>query len=569
MKRKALTLTLVMAVLVSTLGIEFVGIAVADPYIPPEEAPPGYRINSDGTYTAENLRRDGNVYTFIGDIQGTIVIERDGVVLDGAGYTLQGNGSSYGIWLQDRNNVTIKNLNIRNCGHGIRFSHYAPDWHSGQINPIYTTNCTIQACNITNNGYGITFYSCLNCSVLGNYMANNTYGIKFYGSGNTFRNNRIDGNQYNFWELDDGESDVDTSNTVDGKPIYYWVNQHNMTVPDDAGTVILKRCSGIRVQNLNLTRNGNGITLYYTNNSRISGNNISDNYRRGIAVWWSNNNSIIGNQIANNTGDGIEEYESESNTISHNLIKTNKGSGISQRYLVSNDVISSNQIIGNQAAGISGGSNNCTITDNYVFENAASGISVNSNCVVARNNITSNGPKTSAYQGSGLIFRSNCTITDNHISKNNRGIWTYDGEGSIIAGNMVAYNNNEGIRFQGPAENNLIYRNNFIENNNGAQATVNDPAPNAWDNGIEGNYWSDYKSTPYFINDKNQDNHPLIAPIEFAPLELPSVQPPQEAKPTPEPQPEPFPTTLVATASAVLVAIIGVGLLVYLKKRNH
>ena len=33
--------------------------------------------------------------------------------------------------------------------------------------------------------------------------------------------------------------------------------------------------------------------------------------------------------------------------------------------------------------------------------------------------------------------------------------------------------------------------------------------------------------------------------------------------------PEPFPTTLVAAASGASVAIIGVGLLVYFKKRNH
>jgi parallel beta-helix repeat protein len=560
MKRKALALMLVMAVLASTVGIELAEIAVADPYIPPEEAPPGYRIYSNGTCTAENLRREGDVYTFTGKISGTIVIERDGVVLDGAGYTLQGDGSSYGIWLQDKSNVTIKNLNIRNFGHGVRFSHYAPDWHSGQTNPNRTTDCTIEACNITNSSYGITFYSCSTCSVLGNYVENNTYGMKVYGSGNTFRNNRIEGNQYNFWELYAGESDVDTSNTVDGKPIYYWVNQHNMTVPADAGTVILKRCSGIRVQNLNLTRNGNGITLYYTNNSRISGNNISDNYW-GITVWRSNNTSIIGNQIVNNIGDGIEEYESESNTIAHNLIKNNKGSGIYHRYLVSNDRISSNQIIGNQGSGIFNESNNCTITDNYVFENAVSGISVNSNCVIARNNITSNGPKTPKYQGVGLSFRSNCTIIDNDVSKNNRGIWTYDGEGNIIVGNIVAYNNNEGIRFQGSAENNLIYRNNFIENNNnGAQATVDYPAPNAWDNGIEGNYWSDYKSTPYFINDKNQDNHPLLAPIEFAPLELPSVQPP------PTNQTE---AVILVVGCVASVAAASLGLLLYFKKRRR
>jgi hypothetical protein len=34
-------------------------------------------------------------------------------------------------------------------------------------------------------------------------------------------------------------------------------------------------------------------------------------------------------------------------------------------------------------------------------------------------------------------------------------------------------------------------------------------------------------------------------------------------------EPEPFPTTLVATASAASVAIIGIGLLVYFRKRNH
>ena len=37
----------------------------------------------------------------------------------------------------------------------------------------------------------------------------------------------------------------------------------------------------------------------------------------------------------------------------------------------------------------------------------------------------------------------------------------------------------------------------------------------------------------------------------------------------PEPQPEPFPTTLVAPASVATVAVVGVSLLVYFKKRNR
>ena len=38
---------------------------------------------------------------------------------------------------------------------------------------------------------------------------------------------------------------------------------------------------------------------------------------------------------------------------------------------------------------------------------------------------------------------------------------------------------------------------------------------------------------------------------------------------TEEPEPEPFPVIPVATASVATIAVIGVGLLVYFKKRNH
>ena len=243
--------------------------------------PSGYRIYSDGTTDTPNLRRDGNIYSFTDNIEGTIVIECDGIVLDGAGYTLQGNGDSAGVWLQDRSDVTIKNLNIQKFCYGIRFSHYRSDWYSGQSNPNRTTLCTIETCNITENNYGISFYQSKNCSVLGNCIANNTYGAYLYGSDNVFRSNRFEQNTYNFWDIDEFINDVDSSNTINGKPVYYWVNQHNRIVPSDAGIVILKNCSGIRVQNLDLSGNGNGISLYFTNNSELFGNTLSDNYWRG------------------------------------------------------------------------------------------------------------------------------------------------------------------------------------------------------------------------------------------------------------------------------------------------
>ena len=143
------------------------------------------------------------------------MIERDGIILDGAGYTLHGSGDSSGIWLKERNGVTIKHLIIQNFGNGIRFGSN-------------TVNCTVESCTFTLNQDGLSFSSISNCTILGNYAVKNTFGVVFTGSGNTFRNNTIEDNQYSFWDLsfstlyhDYGENNVETSNTIDGKPIFY------------------------------------------------------------------------------------------------------------------------------------------------------------------------------------------------------------------------------------------------------------------------------------------------------------------------------------------------------------
>lgn len=226
--KKTLALTLLVMLLISAVaGIEFVRNAYANPALMPPEPPSGYRIYSDGTYTAQNLSRNGNTYTFTDDIKGTIVVQRDGIVLDGAGHTLIGNGDSSGIWLQNQSNVVIKNLNIRNFRIGITL---APNMVSNVIN----VNCSILSNTITNNTYGISIAASSKCHVEGNYIADNTYGASLHGS-DVFRNNRFEGNQYSILDEGYGDNDTDTSNTINGKPIYYWINQHDMTVPSDAG----------------------------------------------------------------------------------------------------------------------------------------------------------------------------------------------------------------------------------------------------------------------------------------------------------------------------------------------
>jgi hypothetical protein len=140
--------------------------------------------------------------------------------------------------------------------------------------------------------------------------------------------------------------------------------------------------------------------------------------------------------------------------------------------------------------------------------------------------------------------------------------------------------------------NNRCYQNNFFLTD--IPDILSD---NFWDNGAVGNYWSNYSrkypnaseignsgigDTPYIIerrilpslNDpdaENVDYYPLMCPydIENDTIAFPTPEPQPSPSPEPQPEQEPFPTALVAAASGVAVAIIGVGLLVYFKKRKH
>ncbi|MEJ2241400.1 MAG: right-handed parallel beta-helix repeat-containing protein [Candidatus Bathyarchaeota archaeon] len=145
-------------------------------------------------------------------------------------------------------------------------------------------------------------------------------------------------------------NDIDESNTVNGKPIIYWVNQYDRTVPSGTGFVVLVNCRNITVQNLSLTNNSQGILLVASNNSLIENNyianndfgialfapyeqcvgnsiirnNITLNLKDGINSWNSDNTLVSGNRITNNREIGINFYDSRGATVSENIVSGNK-----------------------------------------------------------------------------------------------------------------------------------------------------------------------------------------------------------------------------------------------------
>jgi hypothetical protein len=92
----------------------------------PIPAPPIMQIyiRNDGSVdpTGAPIHRIGNIYTFTGDLtNASVEIQRDNIIIDGAGFRLQGNGKIWniGIVITNRSNIMIENLNISNYWYSI------------------------------------------------------------------------------------------------------------------------------------------------------------------------------------------------------------------------------------------------------------------------------------------------------------------------------------------------------------------------------------------------------------------------------------------------------------------
>ena len=360
-------------------GLQFVG-SVSANFFPASVPAHSIEITEDGDITGtDKIQRSGNVYTFMGDVVGSIVVSRSGIVVDGAGYALQGNGNRTGIWLQEKNNVEVKNLHIRNFRSGIIFTY---GWSLDGC-----TDITLSGNTITDNQYGISFSMFSNSNyILDNTIANNTYGIYItHSPNNTFRNNQLINNIHNLWiscetsvQMTYFINDIDTSNTINGKPIIYWVSEQDKTVPSDAGYVGLVGCTNIIVQNQTHASNSQGILLVATSNSLITKNHVTNN-DYGIALFAPYEqcigNIITGNNITANIKDGIHSCHSDGTIITGNSITGNKENGIN--FFESPNVhIVGNAITANIGYGVKlwFHSNNCSIYHNNFVNNEKSAL---------------------------------------------------------------------------------------------------------------------------------------------------------------------------------------------------
>ena len=214
----------------------------------------------------------------------------------------------YGIYFYNVQNGKIDNVTSYNNNYGV-YLYYS------------SNNNTITNCAVYNNSRGIYLdYSSnnniTNCAVYNNY----DNGIRLdYSSNNILRDNVLENNTYNFgvlgWDVSDYEQDIDTSNTINGKPIYYIIEQSGLVFncfqTMSTGYLGLISCSNILVENCTFTDNIQGLLLVNTSYATITNCAVYNNEYYGIWLDSSSNNEIHYNNIYGNTDYGVYNWNSE------------------------------------------------------------------------------------------------------------------------------------------------------------------------------------------------------------------------------------------------------------------
>jgi parallel beta-helix repeat protein len=289
MSKKPVLTAILMAVLVGMLSLSFKAHNV--------EASGTIYIRADGSIdppTVPISTTDNVTYTFTGNIYDSIVVERDSIIIDGAGYTVQRTGyrTGVGIELSERRNVKVTNTTIRDFDLGIKSFPSSPS----------SSNNSIVGNNIIDNRDGLYLDFSSNNSVAGNVFTG--CGLVAYESyGNLVEDN-----------------------LVNGKPLVYLEDVSNYVV-EDAGQVILLNCNNIRIENFNLSNTDYAIQLGGTNNTTIRRNHITANSDYGILLYASaNNNSIVGNNITNNGyGMWVETFSDNNSIVGNNIANNSHG----------------------------------------------------------------------------------------------------------------------------------------------------------------------------------------------------------------------------------------------------
>jgi parallel beta-helix repeat protein len=337
------------------------------------------------------------------------------------------------------------------------------------------------------------------CTVNGfRFIHGSSYGIRLcYSSNSTLRNNAMSDNTYNLdvsgRSLAEYTHDINTSNTVDGKPVYYLVNAESQVIDStsNAGYVAAINSSNITVRDLTLRNSSYGVLFYHTNDSRIE-NVCIYNIGYGIMLGDSHGNYVMDNTVNRTGGFAVFMESSGRNTLENNIVESEYLGilAIGDKKEDYNNSIDTSNIL-----------NKKPIHYYYNLHDATiQGLDTTHLTVACSDNVTIKNNNIGGGDIMFLPFLNDSTITGNTVQDNYFGTYMYT-----------------------RSSNNTLYHNNFI-NNTGEGNAYDEGIHNQWDSGTEGNYWNDYVGNdtdhdgigdePYHIHGSagSVDRYPLMQP---------------------------------------------------------
>lgn len=615
------------------------------------------RIRVDGTVEGtDKIQRNGNVYTLTSNLRSSvdsdeafIFVERDNIIFDGAGYTVQGTGHGTAIYMLRRQSVTVKNFNIIGFETGVNFwtvRNWPSDSKFWGLPPAY--NNQILDNNITvkgtvsgaEAGWAIYLQEAIGTLISGNTLTSqDPKGGIFFGftTGETslLHNTFVTCGLY----IRNSTQTTAIGNTIDGKPLVFLDGASNQVI-NNAGLVYLFNCENMIIKDIQPSVDyGKTVQLVGSRNTEVtkcegyiilinSDNiNIHDNFLKTIELLESNYNKIAQNTIITN-GVCINIFgPSSHNDVYENTLLYNSDFATTATFGSSSVQAGINLALDCQYNDIHG---NKILNHSIAIECSTS----SSNNIYSNNIMNSNMGITLAASNQNRIFQNN-------IEKCGYAIKIVGSDNSFYHNNFVENEHQVSIAHQTLFSSNIIVA--YSTNN-----TFDSGYPSG------GNYWSDYSGTdadgdgigdtPYAVYENHTDHYPLMKPLvldttppilDTTPPSISIISPENKTYTssdvnltftlgekaswigysldgqynvsitgnttlnglsydshnltiyvtdktgnkgasetitfilTEETEPEPFETALVAAASVAIVAVVGVGLLVYFKKRKR
>lgn len=495
---------------------------------------------------------------------------------------LELSGASVGIWIYNSDYATIENCVIENVSTGLDVDEClnirimnntianATDYglYLDDSDGTHLFNNTFMDCGYPYHEeglYGSYLYYCNNLNV-----ENNSFercGVYIYGSSTT--------SYYTTHTF--------SNNTVNDRELAYINGQSSKVLSGDYGQILIINSDHITVEDQNLSLATIGIQSTKSTNINISNvstdlnyrgiyfdpngdsdhnrfENITSCYNREEGLYFSSSSSeqadhlLLTNStfsfngddgadlyyvtdyalVENNTFEGNVDYglrvygssssNAEFTNITCNVMKANEDQG-AYFYYMTNSVVDNNTFSDNLDYGVDlHYGDGCILENNTASGNSLDGIYVydSDDVDVLSNHAEENGDD-GIYVYKGLQSSFNGEIAWNNISKNDGYGLNLQSDYHGIHNNTLFKNVEYGLYCSGTyGDDNEILDNVFIENNGGDVQALDNERNNDWDDGKNGNYWSDHQTpdkdrngivdTAYAIpgTATSRDNYPLV-----------------------------------------------------------